>query len=101
CDEGFPADLASRLWQALTKHDIWRLKFNSSDPPAKVEPLKGRPHNPLETRFLTLFGKELLDAGVIRHNQQSQWCSPVNPVIKPEGRRKLKAADKWTDDEVL
>ncbi|KAH9103019.1 hypothetical protein AeMF1_020533, partial [Aphanomyces euteiches] len=114
CNEGFPADLASRLWQALTKHDIWRLKFNGSDPPAKVEPLKvtqregcepyrckGRPHNPLETRFLTLFGKELLDAGVIRHNQQSQWCSPVNPVIKPEGRRMLKAADKWTDDEVL
>ncbi|KAH9121928.1 hypothetical protein AeMF1_006559, partial [Aphanomyces euteiches] len=114
CDAGFPADLASRLGQALTKHDIWRLKFNGSDPPAKVEPLKvtqregcepyrckGRPHNPLETRFLTLFGKELLDAGVIRHNQQSQWCSPVNPVIKPEGRRMLKAADKWTDDEVL
>ncbi|KAF0735538.1 hypothetical protein Ae201684P_022451 [Aphanomyces euteiches] len=114
CDEGFPGDLVGRLWSALTKHDIWRLKFNGSDPPAKVEPLrvtpkeacepyrcKGRLHNPLETRFLTLFGKELLDAGVIRHNQQSQWCSPVNPVIKPEGRRMLKAADKWTDDEVL
>ncbi|KAH9181363.1 hypothetical protein AeNC1_016661, partial [Aphanomyces euteiches] len=99
---------------ALTKHDIWRLKFNGSDPPAKVEPLKvtpregcepyrckGRPHNPLETRFLTFFGNELRDAGVIRHNQQSQWCSPVNPVIKPDGRRMLKSADKWTDEEVL
>ncbi|KAH9109211.1 hypothetical protein AeMF1_015689 [Aphanomyces euteiches] len=102
------------LWSALTKQDIWLLKFNGSHQPAKVEPLrvtpkeacepyrcKGRPHNWMETRFLTLFGKELLDAGVIRHNQQSQWCSPVNPVIKPEGRRTPKTADKWTDDEVL
>ncbi|KAH9086254.1 hypothetical protein LEN26_020304, partial [Aphanomyces euteiches] len=114
CDDGFPVDLAGRLWKALTKHDIWRLKFNGSDPPAKVEPLKvtpregcepyrckGRPHNPLETRFLTFFGNELRDAGVIRHNQQSQWCSPVNPVIKPDGRRMLKSADKWTYEEVL
>ncbi|KAH9113128.1 hypothetical protein AeMF1_012631 [Aphanomyces euteiches] len=99
CDDGFPVDLAGRLWKALTKHDIWRLKFNGSDPPTKVEPLKvspregcepyrckGRQHNPLETRLLTLFGNELRDAGVIRHNQQSQWCSPVNP---------------WTYEEVL
>ncbi|KAH9121504.1 hypothetical protein AeMF1_006817, partial [Aphanomyces euteiches] len=114
CDDGFPVDLAGRLLKALTKYDNWRLELNGSDPPTKVEPLKvtpsdgcepyrckGRPHNPLETRFLTLFGNELRDAGVIRHNQQSQWCSPVNPVIKPDGRRMLKSADKWTDEEVL
>ncbi|RHZ16755.1 hypothetical protein DYB26_013750, partial [Aphanomyces astaci] len=43
----------------------------------------------------------LLDAGVIKSNQQSAWCSPVNPVLKPDGRKSLKSADKWSDDDVL
>ncbi|RHY58108.1 hypothetical protein DYB30_009027, partial [Aphanomyces astaci] len=44
---------------------------------------------------------QLLDAGVIKSNQQSAWCSPVNPVLKPDGRQSLKSADKWGDDDVL
>ncbi|CAK4686536.1 unnamed protein product, partial [Aphanomyces euteiches] len=48
CDDGFPVDLAGRLWKALTKHDIWRLKLNGSDPPAKVEPLKVTPREGCE-----------------------------------------------------
>ncbi|ETV70211.1 hypothetical protein H257_14243 [Aphanomyces astaci] len=79
--------------------------FNLSDPPA-VKPLKvtpkdgcvpyrckGQKHNLLEESFLYLFAKELYDAGVIKRNQQSPWCSPVNPP--------LKIADQWTDDDVL
>ncbi|RHZ32618.1 hypothetical protein DYB37_013110, partial [Aphanomyces astaci] len=46
-----------------------------------------RKHNLLEERFLNLFAKEFCDAGVIKRNQQSAWCSPVNPVLKPDGRR--------------
>ncbi|RHZ22820.1 hypothetical protein DYB37_013980 [Aphanomyces astaci] len=44
---------------------------------------------------------ELLDAGVIKSNQQSAWCSPVNPLLMPDGRKSLKSADKWSDDDVL
>ncbi|RLO05949.1 hypothetical protein DYB28_003929, partial [Aphanomyces astaci] len=44
---------------------------------------------------------ELLDAGVIKSKQQSEWCSPVNPVLKPDGCKSLKSADKWSDDDVL
>ncbi|RHY91591.1 hypothetical protein DYB37_009357 [Aphanomyces astaci] len=44
---------------------------------------------------------QLLDAGVIKSNQQSAWCSPVNPVLKPDGLKSLKSADKWSDDDVL
>ncbi|KAF0727842.1 hypothetical protein Ae201684_014184 [Aphanomyces euteiches] len=97
---GFPEQHAVKLWKVLVEYDIWRLKFNGSDPPAKVKPLrvtpkegcvpyrcKGRKNNPLEERFLTLFAQELVDAGVIKRNQQSAWCSPVNPVMKPDGRK--------------
>ncbi|RHZ14164.1 hypothetical protein DYB26_014129 [Aphanomyces astaci] len=92
-------------------HDIWQIKLDGSDPPAKVKPLKvtptdgcvpyrckGRKHNLLEERFLKLFAQELLNAGV-KSNQQSAWCSPVNPVLKPDGRKSLKSADKWSDDD--
>ncbi|KAH9117116.1 hypothetical protein AeMF1_009017 [Aphanomyces euteiches] len=111
---GFPQQHAVKLWNVLVEFDIWRLKFNESDPPAKVKPLrvtpkegcvpyrcKGRKNNPLEERFLTLFAQELVDAGVIKRNQQSAWCSPVNPVMKPDGRKSLKTADKWTNEDVL
>ncbi|RHY17363.1 hypothetical protein DYB36_009703 [Aphanomyces astaci] len=87
-DNQFPIENVQGLWRVLTKHDIWRLKFDGSDPPARVKPLKvtpkdgcvpyrckGRKHNLLEERFLNLFAKELCDAGVIKRNQQSAWCS--------------------------
>ncbi|KAF0739860.1 hypothetical protein AaE_008781 [Aphanomyces astaci] len=112
-DNGFPMRV-KYLWDVLSKHEIWRLKFDRSDPPAKVKPLKvtpkdgfvpyrckGRKHNLLEERFLKLFAQELLDAGVIKSNQQSAWCSPVNPLLMPDGRKSLKSADKWSDDDVL
>ncbi|KAF0688156.1 Aste57867_20207 [Aphanomyces stellatus] len=114
CDAGFPSDLVCELWRVLTKHDVWRLKFDGRDPPAKVRPLKvtikegaelyrckGRKHNAMDERFLDLFGKQLLEAGVIHSNPQSEWCSPVNPVLKPEGRKMIQQADRWSDDEVL
>ncbi|ETV69577.1 hypothetical protein H257_14710 [Aphanomyces astaci] len=41
---------------------------------------------------LTIFGDSQL---------LSAWCSPVNPVLKPDGRKTLKAADQWTDDDML
>ncbi|ETV79725.1 hypothetical protein H257_06962 [Aphanomyces astaci] len=104
-DNGFPMEHVKYLWDVLSKHDIWRIKFDGSDPPAKVKPLKVTPkdgkHNLLEERFLKLFAQELLDAGVIKSNQQSEWCSPVNPVLKPDGSKSLKSADKWSDDDVL
>ena len=66
------------MWNVLVEYEIWRLKFNGSDPPAKVKPLrvtpkegcvpyrcKGRKNNPLEERFLQLFAQELVEAGVI------------------------------------
>ncbi|ETV86426.1 hypothetical protein H257_01623 [Aphanomyces astaci] len=34
-------------------------------------------------------------------NQQSAWCSPVNPFLKPDGRKSLKSTDKWSDYDVL
>ncbi|KAF0683199.1 Aste57867_24731 [Aphanomyces stellatus] len=114
CDAGFPSDLVCELWRVLTKHDVWRLKFDGRDPPTKVRPLKvtikegaepyrckGRKHNAMDERFLDLFGKQLLEAGVIHSNPQSEWCSPVNPVLKPEGRKMIQQADRWSDDEVL
>ncbi|RHZ38941.1 hypothetical protein DYB26_013782, partial [Aphanomyces astaci] len=83
-DNRFPIENVQGLWRILTKHDIWRLKFDGSDPPARVKPLKvtpkdgcvpyrckGRKHNLLEERFLNLFAKELCDAGVIKRNRQS------------------------------
>ncbi|RHZ37981.1 hypothetical protein DYB31_013563, partial [Aphanomyces astaci] len=84
-DNQFPIENVQGLWRVLTKHDIWRLKYDGSDPPARVKPLtpkdgcvpyrcKGRKHNLLEERFLNLFAKELCDAGVIKRNQQSAWC---------------------------
>jgi hypothetical protein len=112
--QGFPEELTGALWRAVKRHDIWRIKFDGSDPPANVEPLhvvpkegcvpfrcKGRKHNPLEERFLDLFGKELLEAGVIQRNPQSKWCSPVNPVLKAEGRAMVKSPSEWTDADVL
>ncbi|KAF0712996.1 Aste57867_4570 [Aphanomyces stellatus] len=111
---GFPQELAKELWRVVTKGDVWRLKFDGTDPPAKVKPLhvtaktgcvpyrcKGRKHNAIEGRFLDRFGKELLDAGIVRRNPQSRWCSPVNPVMKPDGRRSIKEAESWTDLELL
>ncbi|ETV71543.1 hypothetical protein H257_13207 [Aphanomyces astaci] len=113
-DNGFPMEHVKYLWDVLSKHDIWRIKFDGSDSPAKVKPLKvtpkdgcvpyrckGRKHNHLEERFLRLFAQELLDAGVMKSNQQSLRCSPVNLVLKPDGRKSLKSADKWSDDDVL
>ncbi|RLO03216.1 hypothetical protein DYB28_013152, partial [Aphanomyces astaci] len=83
-DNGNPMEHVKYLWDVLSKHDIWRIKFDGSDPPAKVTPkdgcvpyrCKGRKHNLLEERFLKLFAQELLNAGVIKSNQQSAWCSP-------------------------
>ncbi|ETV69573.1 hypothetical protein H257_14705 [Aphanomyces astaci] len=113
-DNGFPMEHVKYLWDVLSKHDIWRIKFNGADPPAKVKPLKvtpkdgcvpyrckGRQHNLLEERFLKLFAQELLNAGVMKSNQRSAWCSPVNSVLKPDGRKSLKSADKWSDGDVF
>ncbi|RHZ21104.1 hypothetical protein DYB26_014853, partial [Aphanomyces astaci] len=85
-DNGFPMEHVEYLWDVLSKHDIWRIKFDG-------QTHRRRKHNLLEERFLKLFAQELLDAGVIKSNQQSAWCSPVNPVLKPDGRKSLKSAD--------
>ncbi|ETV70710.1 hypothetical protein H257_13808 [Aphanomyces astaci] len=42
-DNGFPMEHVKYLWDVLSKHDIWRIKFDGSDPPAKVKPLKPTP----------------------------------------------------------
>ncbi|ETV65101.1 hypothetical protein H257_18091 [Aphanomyces astaci] len=84
----FPMEHVKYLWDVLSKHDIWRVKFDGSDPPAQVKPLKvtpkdgcvpyrckGRKHNLLEERFF----------------------NSVNQVLKPDGRKSLKS----DDDDVL
>ncbi|RHY17373.1 hypothetical protein DYB25_011362 [Aphanomyces astaci] len=44
-DNGFPKEHVKSLWDVLSKHDIWRLKFDGADPPAKVKPLKETPRD--------------------------------------------------------
>ncbi|RHZ14398.1 hypothetical protein DYB31_015226, partial [Aphanomyces astaci] len=34
-DNGFLMERVKYLWDVLSKHDIWRIKFDGSDPPAK------------------------------------------------------------------
>ncbi|RHZ03166.1 hypothetical protein DYB37_013406 [Aphanomyces astaci] len=83
-DIQFPLENVEGLWRVLTKNDIWRLKFDGSDPPARVKPLKvtpkdgyvpyrckGRKHNLLEERFLNLLAKELCDDGVVNANSKA------------------------------
>ena len=111
---GFPKEKKQRLEEILQSKDVWRTKFRSSDPPAKVEPMvikmktgcvpyrcKSRNLNPLEARFLKLFGQMLMDAGVIYQNQNSKYCSPANPVMKPEGKGLDRVTHEWTDEEIL
>ncbi|CAK4419327.1 unnamed protein product [Aphanomyces euteiches] len=40
---GFPRELAAHMWSVLIEYDIWRIKFNGQDPPAKVKPLRVTP----------------------------------------------------------
>jgi hypothetical protein len=112
---GFPENRRDELEAIVRKADIWRTKFRASDPPANVPPMEvslksdirpyrcaSRKVNPLERRFMDEFCDTLMKAGVIWKNDQSRYCSPVNPVLKPEGRRMKKMAVKeWTDEEIL
>ncbi|ETV90598.1 hypothetical protein H310_14634 [Aphanomyces invadans] len=114
-EAGFPEDRADALGAIVRKADIWRTKFRASDPPANVPPMSitlksdSRPYrcasrkvNPLEKRFMDDFCNTLVNARVIWQNDQSKYCSPVNPVLKPEGKRmKETKVREWTEDEIL
>ncbi|ETV64725.1 hypothetical protein H257_18441 [Aphanomyces astaci] len=49
-DNGFPMEHVKYLWDVLSKHDIWRIKFDGSDPPAKVKLLKVTPKDGKEAQ---------------------------------------------------
>jgi hypothetical protein len=111
---GLPSEHQTRLRSIAMGYDIWRAVFRGTDPPAKVEPMKivlksdavpyvckGRKLNVLEGRFVTLFGEQLLRDGMIRYNDRSAYCSPVNPVRKPSGQKIIKPVEDWLDDDLL
>ena len=111
---GFPSEHQGRLRSIVKGYDIWRAVFRGTDPPAKVEPMKitlksdavpyvckGRKLNALEGRFVTLFGEQMIRDGVIRYNDRSAYCSPVNPVRKPSGQKLTKSMEDWSDDDLL
>ena len=111
---GFPSEHQGRLCSIAKGYDIWRAVFRGTDPPAKVEPMKinlksdavpyvckGRKLNVLEGRFVTLFGEQMVQDGVIRYNDRSAYCSPVNPVRKPSGQKLTKSVEDWSDDDLL
>ncbi|ETV64570.1 hypothetical protein H257_18558 [Aphanomyces astaci] len=72
---------------------VWRTKFRGTDLPADVNPLTGM--------FVEAFGKQMEQDQVIYANNSSSHCSPVNPVMKPEGKKLVKTSDKWTIEELL
>ncbi|KAF0702438.1 hypothetical protein AaE_015927 [Aphanomyces astaci] len=74
---------------------VWRTKFRGTDLPANVKV------NPLTGMFVEAFGKQLEQDQVIFADNSSSHCSPVNPVMKPEGKKLVKTSDKWTIEELL
>ncbi|KAH9160214.1 hypothetical protein AeNC1_018999, partial [Aphanomyces euteiches] len=105
------------LWKVVLEAangGVWRAKFRGTDEPADVPAMriklkpnvqpyrcKARKTNPLETKFLEAFGRQLESDGVIFANASSAFCSPVNPVMKPSGKKLLKASGEWTQEELL
>jgi hypothetical protein len=43
----------------------------------------------------------MIQDGVIRYNDRSAYCSPVNPVRKPSGQKLTKSMEDWSDDYLL
>ncbi|ETW04760.1 hypothetical protein H310_03908 [Aphanomyces invadans] len=94
---GFPNEFVQHLWRVLTKHDTWRAKFDGSDPPARVKPLKvtpkegvpyrckGRKHNLLEDRFHNLFARVMRRGG---DPEQPAECVVLPSQPGHETRRK-------------
>ena len=96
---GMSADGLKELEQLLTEfRDIFRTKLGN-DPPADVEPMtiklkpdakpmrvKLRRYSPPQTAFLRKKTDELLELGLIRRNNKSQWaCAPlIVPKPGPE-----------------
>jgi transposase InsO family protein len=68
---------------------------------AKPYRTSSRNMNPLERKFVQLFGGMLEKAGIIWRNGNSKYCSPVNPVMKPEGKRLNRSTQEWTDEDLL
>ncbi|ETW04306.1 hypothetical protein H310_04614 [Aphanomyces invadans] len=66
---------------AAAASGMWRSKFLGTDPPADP-----RKMNSLTSMFVEAFGKQHEQENVIYVNNSSAHCSPVNPVMKPEGR---------------
>jgi hypothetical protein len=112
-DKGFPIEMKHELERIIRKYDVWRTCFKGSDPPADVPPMdiklkegsqpyrcKARKINPLEARFLEVFGEQLIRDGVVRPNNASSYCSPVNPVMKASGKKMNKPSSEWTDEEL-
>ncbi|CAK4086248.1 unnamed protein product [Aphanomyces euteiches] len=105
------------LWKVVLEAangGVWRAKFRGTDEPADVPAMriklkpnvqpyrcKARKTNPLETKFLEAFGRQLESDGVSFANASSAFCSPVNPVMKPSGKKLLKASGEWTQEELL
>ncbi|ETV65739.1 hypothetical protein H257_17624 [Aphanomyces astaci] len=93
---------------------VWRTKFRGTGLPANVKAMeirlkadacpnrcKPRKVNPLTGMFVEAFSKQLEQDQVIYANSSSSHCSPVNPVMKPEGKKLVKTSDKWTIEELL
>ncbi|RHY60060.1 hypothetical protein DYB38_013966, partial [Aphanomyces astaci] len=93
---------------------VWRTKFRGTDLPANVKAVeirlkadacpnrcKPRKVNPLTGMFVEAFGKQLEQDQVIYANSSSSHCSPVNPVMKPEGKKLVKTSDKCCSTFVL
>ncbi|RQM30249.1 hypothetical protein B5M09_013234 [Aphanomyces astaci] len=50
-DNSFTMEHVKYLCDVRSKHDIWRLKFDGSDPPAKMKPLKVTPKDGCVPRY--------------------------------------------------
>ncbi|RQM19164.1 hypothetical protein B5M09_014037, partial [Aphanomyces astaci] len=101
------------VMQASAK-GVWRAQFRGTDEAANVPAMdiklkadaqphrcKARKSSPLETKFLDAFGNQLEEDGIIYSNSSSAYCSPVNPVMKPSGKKLLKTSGEWTTEELL
>ncbi|OWY99894.1 hypothetical protein PHMEG_00029027, partial [Phytophthora megakarya] len=100
---GLPQEHAAVVSDMLSQFsDIWRDAV-SSDPPARVEPLRvtlksgavphrspPRKYAPLQAQFIREYVKSLVDNNLVAKNNASRWACAVVPVRKPGSRDKFR-----------